>query len=236
MTLEFAEKKVAIASGVLAAPNSGKLNALAIDILKHGDPSDSDISAMKELMAQFEQRSSKAVLLEYAEKILGSLKVGRDGLVDLTIPAGISDITAMKALNVYFRENHPNFKRGAIWESDLDWYAEQKGVVGRDITKERKIRINPLVDGTLGSSRERKGEILKEKGMGFAPPEEEALVVAAYACKNNGEDLLKGLWALTAASGVALSTNRDGGVGVGRHDDDYVLSYVGAGGALLPSN
>ena len=196
----------------------------------------SGISDMKDLVAQWEQRVSKAVLLEQAEKILSSLKVGRDGLVDLTIPAGISDITAMKALNVYFRENLPSFERSAIREDNFDWYAGQKGVVGRDIPKERKIRIDPLVDGTLGKSRVHNGEILKEKGMRFAPPEEVSLVVAAYACKNNGKDLLKGLWAITAASGVALTAFQDFGMSVYGPYDALDLSDVGAGGALLPSN
>ena len=169
-----------------------------------------------------------------AEKILSSLNV-KDGFAQLTIPAGLSDIEAMKALNAYFREKLPQFGRAAIWEGDLDWYAKQAGVKGRDVNAERKINIQMVVPDTAGLSRYSQGKELKEKGMTFAAPEEVASVAAAYACKNNGEDIFKDLWVRTTVPGVALGTHQSGGVDVHWYPDDLGHVNVAASGAPLPN-
>jgi len=171
-----------------------------------------------------------------AEQILATLEVGKDGFVKLTIPAGLSDIDAMKALNVYFREKLANMGRAAIWEGDLDWYAKQSTVSGRDTTQERNININPFVEGITSKTRANQESTLKEAGMTFAAPEEVALVLAAYACKNDGKDLLNDNWTRTAASGVALTANQYGGVNVFGPRDAYAYSLVGASGVRLSSN
>ena len=235
---DHAAVKIDIAKQVLDTPNSKALGKVATEILIGLDPSDLQIADLKKLIAKYEERTSATFLQQQkqAEQILGSLKMGPNGSVELTIPAALSDIDAMNALNAYFKEKLPNMKRAAIWQGDLDWYKNQSTVSGRDVTKERTININPFVEGTRGKDRTNQGTVLKKEGMTFAAPEEVALVVAAYACKNDGKDLLNDLYTRTAASGVALTTYQYYGVRVCRSDGGYDLSDVGASGVALPAN
>ncbi len=234
---DHAAVKIDIAKQVLDTPNSKALGKVATEILIGLDPSDLQIADLKKLIAKYEERTSATFLQQQkqAEQILGSLKMGPNGSVELTIPAGLSDIDAMKALNAYFKDKLPSRNRAAICEGDLDWYANQPTVSGRDITKERTININPFVEGTIGKDRADQEKVLKKAGMTFAAPEEVALVVAAYACKNDGKDLLNDNWTRTAAAGVALYTLRNLGVYVNGYSDNDV-SYVGASGVALPAN
>ena len=46
----------------------------------------------------------------------------KTGVSTFTVPAGVTDVEAMKALNEYFRKNLPNFERDVVYARDLDWY------------------------------------------------------------------------------------------------------------------
>lgn len=118
--------------------------------------------------------------MKTAEEILSSLQVKPGGSAKLIIPANVSDIEAMRALNVYFRKTLPDFSREVINDA-VNSFIRQPDVTRRDVSKERKIEIIPLVNGTLGLNAVEQEAILKSQGLTFAAPANVALVVAAYA-------------------------------------------------------
>ena len=216
---------------------------VALTALTEEPISPSQLAELKALVTKFESASKAASTataptpaIVLAEKILSSLEIGKDGFAKLVIPATVSDIDAMKALNVYFREKLPEMYRAAIWEGDFDWYAKLASVSSRDISKERHIEINVLVDGTLGKACSNQIETLKSQDLTLGAPEEVALVVAAYACKNQGKDLLNDNWTRTVVSGVALATIQNCGVLVSGRYDVNDLANVGASGVRSRPN
>ncbi len=182
----------------------------------------------------------KQQIIEQAEVILNSLKISSNGLIEMTLPKpeGMSachaEMKAMNILNTYFREKLPQFNRNAIFAGDFDWYAKQQGMEGRDSdsVEEIKITIQPIVSGTTGNNRNNEEKELAIQNMGFGAPRDLALAAAAVACKNQGEDALKGLWARTSAPGVALATDQSRGVRVVRCDDDDADSVAASGAPL----
>ena len=224
------------------ATGKGRID-VALTALKEEALSPSQITELKVLVEKYESAqkvtsvaTAPTISIEIAEKILSSLEIGKDGFAKLVIPANVSDIDAMKALNVYFGEKLPEMNRPAIWKGDFDWYAEQASVSNRDISKERRIEINVLVDSTLGMTRSDQINALKSQDLTLGAPEEVALVVAAYACKNLGKDLLNDKCTRTAVPGVALSAFQGRGVDVCRYGDDYADGLVVASGVRSSSN
>jgi hypothetical protein len=215
------------------------LHALG-ELLQSGTLTPEQLAQLSQLAKKYEEQPSLTVrainpAIAQAEKILSTLEVGKDGFAKLTIPAGISDIDAMKALNAYFQEKCPKFERAAILEGDFDWYEKQAGVKSRDSNTERNISIQVVVPNTTDKSRSGQENVLSKQNMTFGSPEEVALVTAAYACANNGKDILKDLFVRTSAPGVALATYQDLGVCVRRCYDDHDDYDVAASGARLPN-
>ena len=220
---------------------------VALNALNEENLSPKQIADLAKLAKKYERlstSSSKAAstataptaAIELAEKILSSLEIGKDGFAKLVIPANVRDLDAMKALNLYFKKNLPGMNRPAIWEGDFDWYAKLASVSSRDISKERHIEINVLVDDTLRKSRSNQIKVLKSQDLTLGAPEEVALVVAAYACKNQGKDLLNDNWTRTVVSGVALATIQNCGVLVSGRYDVNDLANVGASGVRSRPN
>jgi hypothetical protein len=182
-------------------------------------------------------KSPRAILSPHeiqARKIVESLVVDKDGFFNLTIPAHFSDIDAMKAL--VYRKRHPTRICATIPSDYLNWYARQPGVKARDVTQERTIRIIPLVKGTLGKDRSEQEKVLNKAQLTFAAPEELALVVAAYACKTYGNNLIKFRWLRTTVrNNRALATNEKGCLRVVTYHDKDNLAYAGASGVALPA-
>ena len=130
---------------------------------------------------------------EIVEKILRSWHLELDGLVSLTIPAGIGDMDALRSLNHCFRTRHHDPVRDAVSAGDFDWYSRTASVAHRDVSQPRIVRVLPIVPGTRGLSRDQQANFLSSEGLRFAEPIEQALVAAAFACKTDGRDVFQDL-------------------------------------------
>lgn len=159
--------------------------------------------------------------LATAERILSTLKEDALGLIarlfrprlwSLTIPAGVSDIDAMRALNAHFA--HRSGVRGVVLPQDFQWYAKLGGAGERDASQAREIRIDIAVRGTAGESRLAQEEILAQRGLRPAQAVEQALVLAAYACRNDGRDLARGSALACATTGWLIRTDSALGIRV----------------------
>jgi hypothetical protein len=173
-----------------------------------------EAAAFKDLRASIPEGELRVL---QAEQILSSLRKEQLGFFErlykpevwnLTIPASVSDVEAMQALNTYFLKNFGSvFNRGIIYPPDYDWYVQVGGAGERDASLPREIRISPVIRATEGQPIQRQEAILAQKGMRPALPIEQVLVIAAYACNNAGSDLLRGQVVGCSVSGWRMSTN-----------------------------
>jgi hypothetical protein len=165
----------------------------------------------------------RASPLKVAEEIVASYKFDKStGLSTFTIPAGISDIEAMKGVNEYFRKHLPWFARGAIDEKDFKWYAN---LPVRDTTQQREVAIIAVVKGTKNTGRAAQEKVLATQGLYFADMRDQVLAAALHACVNGGEDLYRGLWVCGSVPGFFLCTYQDVGVDrFGYADGSYAAS------------
>jgi len=165
----------------------------------------------------------------------------KTGVSTFTVPAGVTDVEAMKALNEYFRKNLPNFKRDAVYADHLEWlenlpkkfptHCEQ-----RDYSQARQITITGVVKGTQGENRTTQGSVLRDDSLVFSDPRDQAIAAALHACKHDGQDLFKDLWVRGSVPGFALDADQVIGVHVsgcnaGRGFDS---GYVAASGSPSP--
>jgi hypothetical protein len=169
---------------------------------------------------------------EVVEKILRSWHLELDGMVSLTVPAGIGDMDALRSLNHCFRSRHQDSVRDAVSAGDFDWYSRTASVALRDVSQPRIVRVLPIVPGTRGLSRDPQANLLSSEGLRFAEPIEQALVAAAFACKTDGRDVFQDLWARGSLAGHALTVSRITGTRVCTSYDDGAYSNVAASGAL----
>ena len=179
-----------------------------------------------------EQKTSLQITHKMMESYSFDIKAGTS---TFTIPANVTDVEAMKALNKYFRKYHPNFKRDAVYARDLDWYENlpteyptycQK----RDYSQARQITVTGVVKGEKGENRTTEEGVLKDESPIFSDPRDQALAAAIHACKYKGEDLFKDLWVSGSVPGFALCTGRDDGVFVSlchvNYDDNEVAAFA----------
>jgi hypothetical protein len=144
-----------------------------------------------------------------------------------TIPAGVTDVEAMKALNEYYRRTFSALNSDIVCEWDLECYEnlpkEYPSVCQeRDYSQARQITVIGLVNGTKKQNRTSKEEILKNASLAFADPRDQVLAAAIHACKNNGEDLFKGLHVCGSVPGFAIFYTRSHGIRISR---SYVACY-----------
>ena len=168
------------------------------------------------------------------DRILESFSIDTENFLSLVIPPGISDEEAMRALNARFRELFPDAERAAIYEDDLDAILNAGDGSGRRAREPRVIKLIAVVPGTTNMTRDQQAKVLQQKGLKFPHPIEQALAAAAFACKNNGEDLFNDLIGRGSVPGFALNANRLYGVYVVRSDDDRDVIIVAASGSPSP--
>ena len=161
------------------------------------------------------------------------------GVSTFTVPAGVTDVEAMKALNEYFRKNLPNLKRDAVWALHLERFENlpkdhRAHCEQRDYSQARQITITAVVKGTAGESRTTQGSVLKDDSLVFSDPRDQALAAAIHACKHEGENLFQGLEVRGSVPGFALRTNRYHGVEVLADGSDFDRSFVAASGSPSP--
>lgn len=167
-----------------------------------------------------------------AAAILDSWLQDPEGFVSVTVPAGISDLSALRSLNQAFRSRHPEMSRDAISSGDYDWYFRTTSVAQRDVSRARVVRLQPVVPGTRGLAREAQDGVLRTAGLRFAEPIEQALVAAAFACKFEGRDVFQDFWARGSMPGHTLTVSRITGTRVCTSYDDGPYSNITACGAL----
>jgi hypothetical protein len=166
----------------------------------------------------------------------------KTGVSTFTVPAGVTDVDAMKALNVYFWRNTSKFERDAVDKGDLLWYENlpkeyPKYCQERNYSEARPITITGVVKGTTEKDRTTQRGVLEGKSLVLADPRDQALAAAIHACKHNGEDLFKNLWVLGSVPGFAVHTvgwhvlrlHLAGGVIVGKVRDRDVSNLACSG-------
>jgi hypothetical protein len=169
-----------------------------------------------------------------AERILQSFSVDEKGFVNLVIPPDISDQDAMHALNSKFRELFPKKRRAAIWEDAIEAILSCGGPSSTNRSGRREIKVIGVVDGTKGKNREDQGKVLLEKGLVFSDPIDQALAAAAFACKQEGDDLFEYKWVRGSVPGFALDTDPYDGVDVNGCDGADGINIVAASGSPSP--
>jgi len=137
--------------------------------------------------------------LQIAEEMVNSYEFNEETRVStFTVPAGVTDVQAMRALNEYFRKYLPEFNKDAVFESDFDWYEKLPETYPdycdpRDYTQARQITITGVVKGTEGKKRSEEADVLSNKSLDFADPRDQAIAAALHACTHDGEDLFQEL-------------------------------------------
>lgn len=174
--------------------------------------------------------TSAETSIETVRKMVNSYTFdSKTGVSTFTVPAGVSDVEAMKALNFYN-------KRGHSWGSDVvhsDWltffetlpkdfpdYCQE-----RDYSQARQITITTVVKGTAGRDRSSQERILKEKSLVFADPRDQALAAAIHYLSDDNllQDLFKNASVRGSLPGIALGSRVEGnGVGIIDYNDDHV--------------
>ena len=164
----------------------------------------------------------------------------KTGVSTFTVPAGVTDVDAMKALNEYFRKNHSKFDRDAVCAGHLERFENlpqqhPEHCQKRDYSQARQITITGVVKGTKGENRTTQGSVLEGESLVFSDPRDQALAAALHACKHDGQDLFKDLWGVRGSvPGFALYTDRNDGVFVFRYFDAYDSFNVAASGSPSP--
>ena len=183
--------------------------------------------------------SKQKTYLQIAREMVGSYAFDeKTGVSTFTVPAGVTDVEAMKALNGYFRKNLPSFERGANFESDavhanlerfenlpkeFPAHCEQ-----RDYSQARQITITGVVNDTTAEKRTNQRQVLIADSLVFSDPRDQAIAAALHACKHDGQDLFKDLFVRGSVPGFALYTVPGVGVWVCRYpngcDDDLTAA------------
>ena len=161
------------------------------------------------------------------------------GVSTFTVPAGVTDVDAMKALNEYFRKNHSTFNRDAVYAGHLEWFENLPKEFPtycetRDYSQARQITITGVAKGTEGENSTTQGSVLEGESLVFSDPRDQALAAAIHACKHNGADLFKNLWVRGSVPGFALDAHPGHGVSVHRYYVGSVHFDVAASGSPSP--
>lgn len=173
-----------------------------------------------------------------AEEMLESYEFDKHtGVSTFTTPAGLTDVEVIKVLNEYFRKSFPRFNREGVFAGDLDWYRDLPTNFAafskvRDYTDARVVVMRGVLEETIELDRSEEGEVLKQKGLVFSDPRDQAIAAALHACKYNGEDLFQGLWVRGSVPGYALCTVRRVGVRVYEYRDGNDFLDAAASGSL----
>ena len=186
-----------------------------------------DVEAMKplgeEVSTSCAVATTREASLQTAQDMVDSYEFdSRTRVSTFTVPAGVTDVAAMKALNELFSVRY-GLQRGAIFAGELTWfenlprefsaYCEQ-----RDYLQARQIKVIGVFKGTKGvplAGQERK---LQKHSCVFSDPRDQALAAAIHACKHNQADLFGGSWVRGSVPGFALHTDDEHGVFVFRQD------------------
>jgi len=200
-----------------------------------GDSLSAGSSALRDIATQFALAETRTPTLSrpaIAKAILESLRIGANRLYHLTIPAGVSDVEAMRALN----RHHSRLSREVskltdwhlIYEPDLAWLAERCGSSSTANARQRHIALNPTMLVTHGGSAVSHSDACARlESRGFAPAKlGDIALVAAAAHLKLGEDILERKRVVGSTPGSALEWMTDLGITVTKDFHDLDPSSV----------
>jgi hypothetical protein len=177
--------------------------------------------------------------LQIVEEMIKSYAIDKKtGASTFTVPAGVTDVDAMKALNEYFRKNQPQLQIDAVCAPHLEWFENLPKEFPtycetRDYSKARQITITAVVKGTTLVDRTTQGSVLEGESLVFSDPRDQALAAAILTCIT-GADLFKGLFVRGSVPGFVLHNLYDG-VRFESHDGDgRFYRNVAASGSPSP--
>lgn len=136
---------------------------------------------------------AKEVALQVADEMVNSYSFDpRSGVSTFTIPAGLSDVNAMRVLNTHFQAHYPHLDRGVIRTGDFHYYEDlprhyPSHCTHRGFTEQRDISIISVVKETIGKDREGQVKEAGKQGLSFSDPRDQVLAFALHACKHGGE-------------------------------------------------
>jgi hypothetical protein len=186
--------------------------------------------------------SKQKTYLQIAREMVGSYAFDeKTGVSIFTVPAGVTDVEAMKALNGYFRITLPNFKRDAVYAGHLGWFENLPRLFPahceqRDYSQARQITITGVVNDTMAKKRTNQRQVLIADSLVFSDPRDQAIAAALHACKHDGQDLFKDLFVRGSVPGFALGHNQNFGVRVDRRLGNYALRDLAASGSPSPNS
>ena len=200
----------------------------------YGDPSDGALFVRDSISA--EVTTAPKTSLQIAQEMIDSYVFDKTtGVSTFTVPAGVTDVEAMKAVNEYFRKkSHFWFKRDAVYAGDLEWYKNlpkqySEHCQERDYSQARQITITGVVKGTKGENRTTQRSVLKDESLIFSDPRDQALAAAIHACKHNGEDLFQDISVRGSVPGFVLRTWRFFRVSVSRYGGSGNFNVAASG-------
>lgn len=173
--------------------------------------------------------------LPIPERLVASYSYNsQTGVSTFTIPAGVTDIEAMKAVNQYFGKHFPGPVNEVIWANHFHFFQRKLG--SRDSSQAREVTITAVVKGTDNKDRAKQAEILKKKGLIFSDERDVALAAALHHCANYGEDLFGGICVRGSIRDVAVFKYPHRGVGDawGIEGNDRTNQMVAASGSPFP--
>ena len=223
-------------TGILPQEGKTAVSGMTPAALQALSPEAREALASTEAAPSSTQKTSLQLAHEMVESYTFDKKTG---VSTFTVPAGVTDVDAMKALNEFFRKNHSKFNRDAVYADHLKWFENlpkqrPEHCQMRDYSQARQITITGVGKGTQGEYRTTQGSVLEGESLVFSDPRDQTLAAAIHACKHNGADLFEGLWVRGSVPGFALLTCQFNGVRVGRYDDDRDDSAVAASGSPSP--
>lgn len=183
--------------------------------------------SQKARIEALDRRASSRTPIEKASELINSLSCDGSGLYHLVVPGGVSDIEALRSLNLYAAEK---IGRPVVYPADLPWYSEHGGALPGTVDG-RTVQVYPVVESTTNLSRHDQFRELQKLNLDFAHAIDVALVAAAFACLSRGHDLLTDRYVSTAASEAALTTIQTLGIFVSRayHHVYHNLGVCAAG-------
>lgn len=164
------------------------------------------------------------------DRILDSFSIDQDAFVNVVIPADVGDEEAMRALNERHMELFPRRSGAAIGSPEIGQILDAGGGCGRRRYGPRIIRLLGVVPNTVNMTRDQQAEALRERGLTFPHPIEQALAAAVFACMRDGADLFERLYVRSSIPAFSLFTNKFNGVIVSKsHGFDNHELYAASG-------
>jgi hypothetical protein len=232
-----------LAAGFLAqaaASLVGKADALSTDEMSRRLDGALRVLRGEDVSTSAGVTTAQKTSLQIAKEMVKSYAFDKKtGVSTFTVPAGVTDVDAMKALNEYFRKNHSTLNRDAVYAGHLEWFENlpkefPTHCEQRDYSQARQITITGVVKGTKGENSTTQGSVLRGDSLVFSDPRDQAIAAALHACKHDGQDLFKDLWVRGSVPGFALGPYQNLGVYVFRYLDDRVSNDVAASGSPSP--